>query len=350
MSNILPKFGISITIKNSSQLEAKCQVNPINYIQIVKKEKHKLENHKSVFSPVAGLFLGIIAVSSASLLIRLAQQEAPSLVIAAVRLAAAFLILFPFCLPRLKQDLPRLDRRTIFLVSLSGLFLAFHFAFWVTSLEYTSVTSSVVLVTTAPLWVALLSPLVLKEKNNRWILMGLGVALLGSIVVALSSNCMLALTGVSCSFFQQSISLRAFWGDLMALVGAWLSGGYLLVGRKVRGRVSLQSYLIIVYGVAALALILMALIKGERFTGYSSEIYVWMLCLAIFPQVIGHSVFNWSLKYLSAAYVSIALLGEPVGTVILSMIFLREYPTLLESLGGVLIMLGIWLATRSQNK
>jgi drug/metabolite transporter (DMT)-like permease len=75
-----------------------------------------------------------------------------------------------------------------------------------------------------------------------------------------------------------------------------------------------------------------------------------MLCLAIFPQVIGHSVFNWSLKYLSAAYVSIALLGEPVGTVILSMIFLREYPTLLESLGGVLIMLGIWLATRSQNK
>jgi drug/metabolite transporter (DMT)-like permease len=143
--------------------------------------------------------------------------------------------------------------------------------------------------------------------------------------------------------------MRSFWGDLMALVGAWLSGGYLLVGRKVRGRVSLQSYLIIVYGIAAIALLLMAALKGERFTGYSPETNLWMVCLALFPQVIGHSVFNWSLKYLSAAYVSIALLGEPVGTVILSMIFLREFPTMFEIMGGVLILSGILLATRSNR-
>jgi drug/metabolite transporter (DMT)-like permease len=74
-----------------------------------------------------------------------------------------------------------------------------------------------------------------------------------------------------------------------------------------------------------------------------------MFALAIIPQIIGHSAFNWALKYLSAAYVSIALLGEPVGTVILALFFLRETPTIMELVGGVLILIGIFLATRSET-
>ena len=301
------------------------------------------------YSPIFGLLSGILAVSSASLLIRFSQREASSLVIAAFRMALAALIVAPFCLGKFKREILKTQKKTILLLILSGLFLAFHFAFWITSLEYTSVASSVVLVTTAPLWVALLSPVFLKEKLSRWIIIGLAVSLAGSIVVGLSSSCGLAQGGIACEGFASAFQGRAFIGDLMALAGAFLSGGYLMVGRKVRGEVSLSSYIFSVYSVSALVLMTLVLITGARITGFSGQTYLWIIALAIVPQIIGHSVFNWALKYLSAAYVSIALLGEPVGTVILTMIFLRELPAIMELVGGVLILVGIFLATRVEK-
>lgn len=309
-----------------------------------------MENDKQVtFSPIVGLLFGILAVSSASLLIRFAQKEASSLVIAAFRMALAAIIVMPFCLGNFKREILKTTKKTIFLLILSGLFLAFHFAFWITSLEYTSVASSVVLVTTAPLWVALFSPVFLKEKLSKWIIIGLAVSLSGSIVVGLSSSCGFAQGRITCEGFASAFQGRAFIGDLMALAGAFLSGGYLMVGRKVRGEVSLSSYIFSVYSVSALVLMTLVLITGARITGFSGRTYLWMIALAIVPQIIGHSVFNWALKYLSAAYVSIALLGEPVGTVILTMIFLRESPAVMELVGGVLILVGIFLATRVEK-
>src|SRR5699024_3708780 len=113
--------------------------------------------------PVLALALGILAVSTAAIFIRYAQAEAPSLVIAAYRLSLAALLIAPFALSRRRAELAALGRRDLWLALLSGFFLALHFAPWITSLEYTTVASSVVLVTTTPLWVALLSPLTLKE-------------------------------------------------------------------------------------------------------------------------------------------------------------------------------------------
>lgn len=305
--------------------------------------------NESSLSPILGLIAGIIAVSSASLLIRFAQREAPSLVIAMYRMVISTAVLSPFFIKNAFKEIASLERKTKLLLLLSGTFLALHFTFWITSLEYTTVASSVVLVTTAPLWVAILSPFFLKEKLNRWILGGLAVSLIGSIVVGLSGSCNFSTNGLSCENLQTAFTGRIFWGDLMALLGAFLSGGYLMVGRKIRGKVSLPTYIYAVYGVSAIVLFLLVIITREKFIGYSTETYVWMIGLAVIPQLIGHSVFNWALKYLSAAYVSISLLGEPIGTVILTMIFLHESPAVLEIIGGILILLGIGLATFSQR-
>lgn len=298
-------------------------------------------------SPVVILFIGILAVSSASLLIRFAQSEVPSLVIAAYRMTLAALMVAPFCYKAFKKEVILAPKKIKGLLILSGLFLALHFAFWITSLEYTSVASSVVLVTTAPLWVALLSPVFLKEKLSKWTLVGLAVSLAGSVIVGLNSNCGFANGTFGCENIGTGFNKRYFIGDLLALAGAFLSGGYLMVGRKVREHISLSSYIFSVYSSAAIILVILVLLTGQKLFGYSGNIYVWLFALALLPQVIGHSSFNWALKYLPAAYVAIALLGEPIGTVILTMVFLKESPMLLEIIGGIFILLGIFLASRS---
>lgn len=300
-------------------------------------------------SPLLVLFMGILAVSTASIFIRYAQQEVSSLVIAAYRLSLATLILLPVALIRYPQELSRLRARQVILIVLSGVFLALHFAVWITSLELTSVASSVVLVTTTPLWVGIFAPLILRERISTLVVGGLVVALVGSSVVGLSDACSISRLGISCpplgSFFQGS----AFTGNFLALSGAWFAAAYLLVGRSLRATLPLIPYITCVYGVAAVALVIMALISGQPLVGFSSSTYLFLLCLAVFPQLLGHSSFNYSLGYLPAAFVSVALLGEPIGSTILAFILLKETPTILEIAGGVIILIGIYLATRAET-
>jgi drug/metabolite transporter (DMT)-like permease len=141
-----------------------------------------------------------------------------------------------------------------------------------------------------------------------------------------------------------------FIGNLLALAGAFFSAGSLMVGRRVRNSLSLISYTFVVYTVAALVLISLVIITGQTVLGYSTNTYLWIITLAVIPQIIGHSSFNWALKYLSAAVVSIALLGEPIGTVILAFIFLKESPTIFEVVGGILILMGIFVSSRGNSK
>lgn len=306
-------------------------------------------NHNTKY--LAGLLIGILAVSTASIFIRFAQVEVPSLVIAAGRLTLAALVIAPFAVKRWIKDRVVLDWKTWGLLTLAGLFLGLHFVTWITSLEYTSIASSVVLVTTAPLWVALLSPIFLKEKINQWVLIGLVVALSGAIIVGVGGTCAFSEGKLACQGLGEWWSGRNFTGNLLALLGAILSGAYLMVGRSVRNRLSLPVYTAVVYGIASIVLIVLVLVTSTPVGEYSTPSYLWVAALALIPQVIGHTAFNWALKYLSAAYVSIALLGEPIGTVILAALFLREKPAILEIVGGVLILSGITLATRrSMNK
>jgi drug/metabolite transporter (DMT)-like permease len=302
--------------------------------------------HKQPLTPIAVMFIGILAVSSASIFIRFTQTEVSSIVIAAYRLTLAVLILMPFCIKQFIAEVVPATPGQKGLLLLSGAFLALHFYVWISSLEYTSVASSVVLVATSPLWVALFSPLILKEKSGKWTLIGLAVALTGSVIVGMSSLCMLKMGALSCGPISGLFQGKAFIGDLLALAGAFFSCGYLIVGRKVQQGISFKSYVFSVYGLAAILLVLLAAISGQRLFRFSGTAYLLLIALAVIPQLIGHSSFNWALKVLPATFVAIALLGEPIGTVILSMIFLKENPGILEVSGGVLILTGIVLASR----
>ncbi len=297
-------------------------------------------------SPFLVLFFGILAVSTASIFIRYAQQEAASLVIAAYRLALATLILLPIALRRSRRELSALNRQQVILIILSGVFLALHFAAWITSLEYTTVASSVVLVTTTPLWVGLLSPVILRERLPAAVALGLAIALLGGAIVGLSEACQVTAQGLACppgtAFFQGS----AFMGNALALVGAWCAAAYLLVGRRLRPTMSLIAYITAVYGVAAAALVIMAALSGQRLAGFAPSTYLMFLALAVFPQLLGHSSFNYGLRYLSAAFVAVALLGEPIGSTLLALVILKETPAILEIAGGVVILIGIYVAAR----
>ena len=130
-------------------------------------------------------------------------------------------------------------------------------------------------------------------------------------------------------------------GNFLALFGAWMAAGYMLMGRQLRKKLNTVSYTAVVYGIAAVLLLIVVLIQAEPVFSYSGETYLWLLALGIFPQLLGHSLFNWSLKYISAAYVSLTLLGEPIGTILLALMFLQESPTLLEGVGAGLILVGI---------
>jgi drug/metabolite transporter (DMT)-like permease len=301
-------------------------------------------------TPAMGLVFGILAASSASIFIRFAQQEAPSLVIAAYRLTVATLILAPFALSRRRQELRSLNRHQVVWMSLSGIFLGFHFATWITSLQYTSVPSSAVLVTTSPLWVAVLSPLFLKEKITRAVGIGLVIALVGSVVVGGSEACHLAATGFNCESLSQALQGKTLLGNLLALAGAWFAAFYLLIGRKVRSNLTLLSYTFFVYGIAALTLLGLVAVTGEHLLGYSPVTFSFFLALAIIPQLLGHSSFNWALKFIPAALVSIVLLGEPISSTILAFVILKEPPTALELIGGFLILGGIYIASRPEGK
>lgn len=287
---------------------------------------------------------GILAISTAAIFIKFAQADAPSLVIAALRLTLATLTLAPLTLARHRDEISKLTRRELGLALLAGLFLAVHFAAWISSLEYTSVASSVVIVTTAPLWVALASPFLLKEMLKRNAVLGLALALAGGVIVALSDTCHWQ-NGFVCPSLGEFFHGQALLGNFLALVGAWMSAGYILLGRRLRTKLSLLPYIFVVYGMAALVLIVLMLGAGQSPLGYSPLTYLWLLALALIPQLLGHSTFNWALRYMPASFVSVALLGEPVGATILAYFLLGETPTPFKLAGAALILGGIYVAS-----
>ncbi len=274
------------------------------------------------------LLVGIIAVSAASILIRNAQTTTPSLVIASYRMTIASLVVVPVALWRHHEELRKLRATEWLLAAASGVFLALHFAAWVTSLEYTSVTSSVVLDATSPMWVAIGSWLLLRERLTRPVIFGLIVAVAGSLVIGLGD-------------MTQGTSSTSLLGNSLALVGALMVTGYWLIGRRVRGSLSLAPYVAIVYSMAAVVLLLMVAGARQPLTGYNATTYVWLVLLALVPQLVGHSSFNWALARLPAVFVAVATLGEPIGATVLAYFLLNETPTTIRMFGAALVLAGI---------
>jgi len=273
--------------------------------------------------------IGIIAVSTASIFIKLC--DAPVLIIATYRMMLASLMLTPFaCYQKTWRGWERNDLGWFFL---SGLFLSLHFAFWIASLKYTSVASSVVLVTTHPVFVGIGAWLFLNERLGPSLIFGIALSVLGSGLI---------------SYGDMSPSKEVLMGDGLALLGAIAASGYLLVGRKMRKDRNLISYIFPVYSTAGLILILFALIFKNPFFGYSSSTYFYLLLLALVPQVIGHTTFNWALKYLPASAVAITILGEPIGSTLLAYFILGEGLTIWKVIGGISIFAGILVALRKR--
>ena len=279
------------------------------------------------------LLVGVVTVSFAAIFIRLA--DAPPLVIASYRLALAALILAPVGLLRRRPELRRLDRNDLLWAALSGVFLTLHFVFWIASLEYTTVASSVVFVATNPLFAGVAAHLLRQDRLSPVGFAGIVLAVLGGMIIGWGD---LAVGG------------RALWGDFLALLGAAMAAGYFMAGRRLRPRVSLLAYVSVVYSIAAVGALVVSSLTKQTMTGYSTGTYAMLVMLAIGPQIIGHSSLNWALRQLSASAVGVATLGEPVGSSILAYLVLAELPTLLKMVGAVLILAGIYFSLRESGR
>lgn len=288
--------------------------------------------------PYLVLFAGVLVVSASSILIRYTQAAGvPSLSIAAWRLALAALLLTPLAWARVGPELRALRRRDLLLGLASGAFLALHFASWISSLAYTSVASSVALVSTNPLWVGLASLLIFRERLGWRTLLGIGATLLGSVLIGLSDQ-------VSSSAPDPAL------GNLLALVGAVTVSGYLLIGRDLRRRLSVLAYIYVVYSTAALVLVLWALLAGQQLVGFPPYVYLLLLALALGPQLLGHTAFNYALSALSATFIAVAILGEPIGSALLALLIFGERFAPLQLAGFVLLLAGIVIASREEAR
>ncbi len=275
------------------------------------------------------LLVGIIAVSFAAIFIRLA--DAPPLVIATYRLTIASLILIPFASVKSKVSLRSLPGKTWLWISLSAVFVALHFGLWITSLSYTSIASSVILVTSHPVFVAVISYFLWKERLGRVTIVGIVVTMLGVFAI---------------NYGGYTFGPESFRGDILALLAAFVMGGYLLIGRQVRERLPVLPYLTLVYAGAAVLLLLFTLVAGYSLTGYSRETYIMMTLLAVVPQLIGHSSLNIAVRLLPVTLVSVSILGEPVGASLLGYLLLDETPAGAEIISGLLILAGIFIVLR----
>lgn len=281
--------------------------------------------------PSVVLTAGLIAISTGAIFARLA--EAPSLVIAAYRVGIASLVILPIAALKTRHEITVLSRSDLKYAGLAAAFLAFHFATWISSLKYTSVANSVVLVNTSPLWVGLLAPFITKEKMKRSTAISIIVSISGIFIIG------------SGDLGTGGMHLR---GDMLALLGGGCTAGYLLMGRTLRAKLSLLAYISVCYGGAALILWVLVLAMRLQITGFSDQTIAAFWSMAIIAQLIGHSSYNFALKYLSTSFVAVSLLGEPVGSTILAYIIFDEGLSWSKVVGGMFILGAIFLAAKSE--
>jgi drug/metabolite transporter (DMT)-like permease len=272
-------------------------------------------------APYLGVAVAVLSVSFASIFIR--WSDAPPVVIAAYRMLFASLMLLPFALIHRESQFRSLDRKTISWLLVIGLVLALHFATWITSLGMTSVASSTILVTAHPLLVGAVSILLFKE-SGRWTAIGVLVGFAGVVFISLLS-----------------LGDGSWTGNLLALIGGVFAGIYILAGRVLRRKVDLIAYAFIIYLSASAFLFLACLILDQPIWPYPPEEFVLFLLLAGVSTILGHTVYNWSLKYVTAPLVSASLLGEPILASVLAAVLLAELPSLYTFLGGALILVGV---------
>lgn len=279
--------------------------------------------------PYAALALGVLAASWSAILVR--EAAAPALVIGTWRMVFAGLPVGALAVLQQRRTPEPLSRAALAPLLLSAVFLTAHFAFWIASVQQTSVITSVVLVAAQPLYVALLAPVMLRERVERHVWLAIAVASAGALTMAAE---------------DVRDGLGTLGGDGYAVLGGLFAALYIMMGRRVRPTVSWPRYVGTVYPLTALLLLAVTLIAREPLAAHSNYAWAMIALLAVGPQLVGHNAINWSLAYLRAVLVSIAILGEPVGATAWAAIVLDEHPSVGELAGAPLVMLGVVLALR----
>lgn len=292
------------------------------------------ETKKLPVPPLVFLIVGVLAVSFSAILIKWSQ--APAAVLGLYRLVFTFLLLGPFLLTKeARREMRALRLRTWGAIALSGLFLGLHFIFWIGSLQYTTVASSTILITLQPIFVMVIAYFTLNERTAWQAWVGASIALIGSALIGIGD-------------FQ--ISGGALWGDLLSLLGTLVVSGYLVIGQHLRGEMSSMVYSLLVYIFAIVVMFFYCLWEGYSLVGYSGKEWFLFVLLAIVPTIFGHTLFNWLLKYVNAATISMAILGEPIGASLLAYLLLGESISGAQWVGGAIILSGIWLFLRTEKR
>ena len=283
---------------------------------------------QSVVVQYALLGMGVLLLSTSAIFVKMA--EAPSGIIAFYRLLFTLAFLVPALLARKKEreQLVHLNGRQLRLAVISGALLAVHWVMWFESLRYTSVASSTVLVSLQPLFSILFGALFLKERVSKWGMVGVFLAIFGSAIIGWGD-------------FQ--VSGAAFWGDVLSFASAGVISLHFLFGQLLRKELDVLPYTVVCYTASTVCLAIYALAAGQSFFGYSCQTWGCFLGLALFATVGGQCVFNLLLKYLPASAVTMGILGEPVGTIILAFFIFGESITLQQAAGMLLILGGLWL-------
>jgi len=313
--------------------------------------------------PFLVLGIGLTAISFGAILARVAQAASvPSLSIAAWRLGFAALAVTPFALWMLGRNLQKISAnaalssrevatsvvggvasgvgisgRQIGLGLAAGFCLALHFGTWISSLEYTSVASSTALVTTNPLWIGLASFVLFGERPGRAMLLGIALSLTGSFLIFLSDS------------QSATAGSNSLLGNALALIGSWCFSAYLMIGRRLRAGLTLTLYIWLAYGIAALFLFAAAGGSGAALSGFALGGWLALAGMALGPQLIGHTSYNWSLKHVSATFVAVVTLGEPIGSALMAFAFFGETLAPLQAVGFSLLLVGIYLAAKGER-
>ncbi|MDM7323868.1 MAG: EamA family transporter [Thermus sp.] len=280
----------------------------------------------------AVLLVGIFAISFGSILVRLAlavsgdKSLAFSLVMSAGRMGLAALLLLP------GWRRPLGNPAGIPYAVAAGVFLALHFALWITSLSYTSVAASTALVTTNPVWVTLFGWLFFRETPSHLTLLGIAVALWGGLLIGLGDA-------------QGGEAANPLLGDLLALLGAMAASLYFLLGREAQRRgLSILEYIRIAYTTAATLLLPLPYLFGGGYGGYPPAVYGYILLMALLPQLVGHTSFNWATRHIPPVLVSLAILFEPVGASLLAFLLFGELPGIQVLFGALVLLVGVGIA------
>ena len=278
------------------------------------------------------VLLGVAGVSLSAVLVR--WSTAPSLILVLYRVGMAAALLAPYTLLRHREELRTLARREVLLCLASGAFLGLHFAAYFESLRYTSIASSVVLVDTEVLFVALGTVLVLRQRLSGRAWLAVTLAFGGSGVIAMADT---------------AVGPDAVRGDIIALSGALCMAVYTMIGAVCRRRLSTTVYTCLVYTAAAVTLLVITLAGGAPLMGYGAVNGLTALGMAVFCTLLGHSVFSWGLKYLPPAFISTVKLMEPVFASMWGLALFAERPGALTVLGGAVIICGIALYSRTEE-